>query len=167
MIGLDEKFQSPLFFPLIFHSSEWSKISLSSSFPFSIFSPSPYSVSTLPNTDYLWLSKRHQLFWKLLFLFSHVWLVREDSQVTTIALISVSPSVTNYHTACSLIHVLDNAILLEAKKTSHSVFKKSILVFSFFFFWPAPSSFHTTFLRLCAKCIYNCIVVITEQLDVG
>ena len=117
MIGLDEKFQSPHFFPLIFHSSEWSKISLSSSFPFSIFSSSPYSISALPNTTYMWLSKRHQLFWMLLSLFSHVWLVIEDSQVTTIALISVSSSVTNYHTACSLIHVLDNAISLEAKKT--------------------------------------------------
>ena len=117
MIGLDEKFQSPLFFPLIFHSSEWSKISLSSSLPFSIFPSFIYSVSTLPNTACMWLSKWHQLFWMLLFLFSHVWLVREDSQVTTIALISVSSSVTNYHSAFSLIHVLDNAISLEAKKT--------------------------------------------------
>ena len=118
MIGLDEKFQSPIFFSLIFHASKW-KISLSSSFPFSIFSSSPYSVSTLPNTAYMWLSKRHQLFWMLLFLFSRVWLVREDLQVTTIALISISPSVTNYHTACGLIHVLDNAISLEAKKAGH------------------------------------------------
>ena len=109
MIGLDEKFQSPLFFSLIFHASKWKK-SLSSSFPFSIFSSSPYLVSTLPSTTYMWLSKRHQLFWMLLFLLSRVWFVREDSQVTrltTIALISISPSVTNYHIACSLIHVLD------------------------------------------------------------
>ena len=167
MIGLDEKFQSPLFFSIIFHAGKW-KISLSSSFPFSIFSSSPYSVSTLPNTAYMWLSKRHQLFWMLLFLFSHVWLVIKDSQVTTIALINVSPSVTNYRTACSLIHVLDNAISLEAKKTGHSVFKKYpiIIHFSpllFSFVWQAPSSFHTTFLLLCAKCIYNCVLVIPGQ----
>ena len=173
MIGIDEKFQSPLFFSFIFHASK-RKISLSSSFAFSIFSSSPYSVSTLPNTAYMWLSKRHQLFWTLSFLFSRVWFVRADSQVTTIALISISPFVTNYHTACGLIHVLDNAISLEAKKTGHSVFKKYPIVIHFFhlpflllFFWPDPSSFHTTFLLLCAKCIYDCILVITGQMDKG
>ena len=167
MIGLHEKFQSPLFFSLIFHASKW-KISLSSSFPFSIFTSSPYSVSTLPNVAYMWLSKRHQLFWMLSFLFSRVWFVREDSKVTTIALISISPSVTNYHTAYGMIHVLDNAISLEAKKTGHSVFKKYPIIIHFFpllfsFFWSAPSSFHTTFLLLCAKCIHNWIVVITRK----
>ena len=120
-----------LFSSLIIHASKW-KISHSFSFPFSIFSSSPYSISALPNTTYMWLSKRHQLFWMLLSLFSHVWLVIEDSQVTTIALISVSPSVTNYHTACSLIHVLDNAISLEAKKTGHSMFKKYPIIIHFF-----------------------------------
>ena len=76
--------------------------------------------------------KKAPIIWMLLFLFSHVWLVREDSQVTTIALISISPSVTNYHTACSLIHVLDKAILLEAKKTGHLVFKKYPIIIHFF-----------------------------------
>ena len=169
MIGLDEKFQSPLFFSLIFHASKW-KISLSSAFAFSIFSSSPYSVSTLPNTAYMWLSKRHQLFWTLSFLFSRGWFVRADSQVTTIALISISPFVTNYHTACGLIHVLDKAISLEAKKTGHTVFKKYPIVIHLFplsflllFFDRPPSSFHTTFLLLCAKCIYNCVRVILGQ----
>ena len=66
------------------------------------------------------------------YFLTYIWLVIEDSQVTTIALINVSSSVANYHTACSLIHVLDNAISLEAKKTGHSVFKKYPIIIPFF-----------------------------------
>ena len=149
MIKVFMKNSNHLFSSLIFHASKW-KISLSSSFPFSIFSSSPYSVSTQPNIAYMWLLKRHQLFWMLLFLFSHVWLFREDSQVTTIALINVSPSVTNYHTACSLIHISDNAISLEAKKTSDLVFKKYPIIIQFFpqpffFFYRPPLLFTQLF----------------------
>ena len=146
-----------LFSSLIIHASKW-KISQSFSFPFSIFSSSPYSISALPNTTYMWLSKRHQLFWMLLSLFSHVWLVIEDSQVTTIALISVSPSVTNYHTACSLIHVLDNAISLEAKVRRPVIqcLKSIQLLFTFFpllfsFFLTGPLLFSHNFSSFMRK----------------
>ena len=120
---------------------------------FHFFIISLYSFHTSKHSIHVIVKKAPIILNAFVFIFSrYVWLVREDSQVTTIALISVSPFVTNYHTACSLIHVLDNAISLEAKKISHSVFKKYpiiihffSLIFSFLFFDRPPLLFTQLF----------------------